>query len=308
VPILEAKGLGRDYGDITAVKAVDLSVERGEIFGLLGPNGAGKTTTISMICGVVTPSRGSAVVDGNDIRKQPFPARRAMGLVPQDLALYEEITARQNLSFFGSIYGLSGKNLAERIDWVLDVAGLSDRAKEPVDRFSGGMKRRLNLAAGLLHKPKLLILDEPTVGVDPQSRNYIFDTIRALNSDEGMTVIYTSHYMEEVQSLCERVAIMDHGEVIALDTVDGLIAGHGGGSLEIELVSGDVDAAAAAIAELGDAETVEGKLRIVPNPGQHGAIVRAVEDSGATIKGLHTLNADLETVFLQLTGHTLRDS
>jgi ABC-2 type transport system ATP-binding protein len=318
--ILETTRLGKDYGDTTAVASLDLAVEEGEIFGLLGPNGAGKTTTISMVCGVITPSRGTAVIAGHDIRKDPFAARRALGLVPQDLALYEEITARQNLAFFGSIYGLSGSLLAERIDWALGVAGLEDRGNDVVKRFSGGRKRRLNIAAGLLHKPRLLVLDEPTVGVDPQSRNYIFETVRGLQVEHGMTVIYTSHYMEEVQSLCERVAVMDHGKLLALDHVNEMIATHGGGSVEIEVAGPSTSMTASmttsmaenlarAVAGLGDAGEVqiEGNVLRVQAPGKLGAIIMAVEQSGATLRSIHSLEADLETVFLHLTGKRLRD-
>jgi ABC-2 type transport system ATP-binding protein len=180
------------------------------------------------MCGVVTPSRGIARVAGLDIRRQPLAARRLIGLVPQDLALYEELSASQNLRFFGGLYGLAGAELDARVDWALDLAGLRERAREPVSRYSGGMKRRLNLAAGLLHRPRLVICDEPTVGVDPQSRNHLFATIRALAAEHGMTVLYTSHYMEEVELLCRRVAILDHGELIACSTVEDLVARHGG--------------------------------------------------------------------------------
>jgi ABC-2 type transport system ATP-binding protein len=226
--LLETRGLGKDYGDLCALAGLDLEVAEGEIFGLLGPNGAGKTTAISMMCGVVTPSRGSARVAGLDVAREPMAARRLIGLVPQDLAIYEELSAAQNLRFFGGLYGLTGAALAARVDWALELAGLRERAREPVDRYSGGMKRRLNLAAGLLHRPRLVILDEPTVGVDPQSRNHIFATIRALCAEHGMTVLYTSHYMEEVELLCRRVAILDRGELIACSTVDDLVARHGG--------------------------------------------------------------------------------
>jgi len=228
MPLLETRGLGKDYGSIRALAGLDLEVEEGEIFGLLGPNGAGKTTAISMMCGVVTPSRGSARVGGLDVARQPLAARRLVGLVPQDLAVYEELSALQNLRFFGGLYDLAGAELAARVDWALELAGLRERAREPVSRYSGGMKRRLNLAAGLLHRPRLVILDEPTVGVDPQSRNHIFATIRALCSEQGMTVLYTSHYMEEVELLCKRVAILDHGALIACSTVEDLVARHGG--------------------------------------------------------------------------------
>ncbi|MDB4957345.1 MAG: export transporter ATP-binding protein [Myxococcales bacterium] len=248
--VLELRKLGKDYGERVAVKSVDLEVERGEILGLLGPNGAGKTTTISMACGVVTPSRGSVTIAGIALDREPFAAKAKLGLVPQDLALYEELTAIHNLRYFGEIYsnaltpGLRGSELGKRVDWALDVVGLRDRAREPVKQFSGGMKRRLNIAAGLVHKPELLILDEPTVGVDPQSRNYIFDTVRALQAG-GMTVIYTSHYMEEVEALCDRVAIMDAGAIVALGKISELVAQYAGKGIELE-IAGDAEAAARA--------------------------------------------------------------
>lgn len=328
--MLITSGLGKDYGTLTAVKGLDLTVAKGEIFGLLGPNGAGKTTAISMICGVVTPTRGTARVAGHDIAGQPYAARRALGLVPQDLAIYDDLSARQNLRFFGRVYGLRGSLLSERVAWALDVAGLADRAGEAVKRYSGGMKRRLNLAAGLLHKPPLLVLDEPTVGVDPQSRNYIFETVRALNRDHGMTVIYTSHYMEEVQSLCERVAIMDHGELIALDRVEDLIRAHGRGMIELELepASGDagrdpagdppgdpdgafaaaVRALAGVIGDIDDSGVMPERRAVRFDPGDRlGAAITALEQAGHRLRSVHTLEADLEAIFLSLTGHRLRD-
>ena len=310
--LLESRGLGKDYGALRAVEALDLDIEEGEIFGLLGPNGAGKTTAISMMCGVVTPSRGSVRVAGHDLGRESFAARRAIGLVPQDLALYDDLTARQNLRFFASLYGLRGSELAARIDWALALAGLVDRSSESVRRFSGGMKRRLNLAAGLLHRPRLVILDEPTVGVDLQSRNHIFATIRALCADHGMTVLYTSHYMEEVELLCQRVAIMDSGREVASDTVAGLVAQHGGGSLEVEF-RGDAGRVAAALGALGEVTLEEqgesgGRLRLIEESQvKPGAVVRAVENAGGEVEALRVRKPNLETVFLALTGHSLRD-
>jgi ABC-2 type transport system ATP-binding protein len=302
--LLETRGLRKTYGDAVAVAGLDFQVARGEIVGLLGPNGAGKTTTISMICGVVKPTAGTVQVAGHDMARDSFAARNALGLVPQDLALYDPLSARQNLAFFGSLYGLRGATLSERIDHALSIAGLSERAREPVEQFSGGMKRRLNLAAGLLHRPALLLLDEPTVGVDPQSRKHLFDSIRQLRDEHGTTVLYTSHYMEEVQALCDRVAIMDRGQLIASDTVEGLIQGHGGGTLELDV--SDPGAAVAAIGALGQASIVGERVRVVPR-GELAPIVAAVEASGVALRGLRTLSADLETVFLTLTGHRLRD-
>jgi ABC-2 type transport system ATP-binding protein len=303
--ILETRGLGKDYGRLTAVRSLDLVVEPGEILGLLGPNGAGKTSAISMVAGVLTPSRGSAKVAGHDIRDDAFAARRELGLVPQDIAIYPELSARENLRFFGGLYGLRGAVLEERMAWALAVAGLTERAYGPVSRFSGGMKRRLNLVCGLLHRPKLLILDEPTVGVDPQSRNHIFETILALRRDHGIAVVYTSHYMEEVATLCERVAIIDHGELVALDTVSALLASRGATEVEMEL-KGDLESAAAAIRSHAEVTEHEGKLRF-PHAARLGPIVRAVEAAGCEVVAVRTLESNLEDVFLGLTGHSLRD-
>jgi ABC-2 type transport system ATP-binding protein len=305
--VLELAGLGKDYGGRRAVGAVDLQIRRGEIFGLLGPNGAGKTTTISMACGVVAPSRGTARVAGHDIRSDGFAAKRAIGLVPQDLALYDELSPRQNLAFFAQLYGLAGGELARRIDWALEVAGLRDRAGDLVKTFSGGMKRRLNLAAGMIHEPTLLVLDEPTVGVDPQSRRHIFESIRALQG-RGMTILYTSHYMEEVEELCDRVAIMDGGAVVASGTLAELAAQHGGTGLDVEIEGDDaaIAAAAAAAAPLGATRT-DGTLHFEPRPTWASAIA-AIEGSGARIKRIGARRADLETVFLALTGRGLRDA
>ena len=215
--ILAVDSLVKKYGDFEAVKGISFAVQEGEVFGLLGPNGAGKTQTISMLTGVIPPTSGTARIGGYDITTQMDRVKKLNGLVPQDLALYPTLSARTNLNFFGRIYGLGGKDLKERVDDALHVVALTDRADDPVETFSGGMKRRVNIAAGLVHHPKLLFLDEPTVGVDPQSRNHIFESVMRLNRERGMSIVYTSHYMEEVELLCNRVAIIDQGEIIALD-------------------------------------------------------------------------------------------
>ncbi|HTR55640.1 MAG TPA: ABC transporter ATP-binding protein [Kofleriaceae bacterium] len=299
-PVLELRGLGKDYGTRTAVRALDLEVARGEILGLLGPNGAGKTTTISMACGVVTPTRGSVRIAGEATRE----ARRKLGLVPQELALFDELSANQNLRYFGALYGLRGLPLRARIEWALRVVGLADRAGDVVRTYSGGMKRRLNIAAGLLHEPELLVLDEPTVGVDPQSRNHIFETVRALHGD-GMTVIYTSHYLEEVEALATRVAIMDGGEIRAAGTVAELVAQHAERGVELE-VTGDVDAAARAAEAHGEVTRHGEVLRVVPR-GALAPVLAAIEATGATIARIESRRASLETAFLALTGRALRD-
>ena len=303
---VELRGLGKDYGARTAVTGVDLDVPRGVIYGLLGPNGAGKTTTISMIAGVVTPSRGTATVAGHPVGTAP--AKRAIGLCPQDLALYEDLTPLQNLTFFGKLFSLRGAALHRACDFALDVAGLADRKHDAVKTFSGGMKRRLNLAAAILHEPTLLILDEPTVGVDPQSRRHLFDAIRALRV-RGMTILYTSHYLEEVEELCERVAIMDHGKIIAEGTLAELLAAHGRAPVvELEL-HGDAAAVAAARTAAARHGTVEGAGTTVrlPRPDRLGPLLGDVEGAGATIVRVTARAANLESVFMSLTGHTLRD-
>jgi len=236
--MLNIKHLKKAFGSLVAVDDVSLSVERGQLLGLLGPNGAGKTTTVSMIAGLITPEQGDVLVGGARLSGDTDPKKRQIGLVPQDLALYDELSARANLRFFGALYGLSGAALDEAIARTLDLVGLTDRVNDRVATFSGGMKRRLNLAAGLLHDPDILLLDEPTVGVDPQSRNAIFDNLELLKS-RGKALLYTTHYMEEVERLADRIVVMDHGKVIADDTLVGLqsrVAGVDGGLATLETV------------------------------------------------------------------------
>ncbi|HEY6038344.1 MAG TPA: ABC transporter ATP-binding protein, partial [Kofleriaceae bacterium] len=234
----------------------------------------------------------------------PRTAKAKLGLVPQDLALYEELSATQNLRYFAALYGIRGALAAERIAWALGVVGLGDRAKDTVKTYSGGMQRRLNIAAGLVHKPELLILDEPTVGVDPQSRNHIFETVRKLR-EGGITVIYTSHYMEEVEALCDRVAIMDGGAIVALGTIGELVAKYAGKGVELE-VTGDVEQAAAAAAAHGDVTREGNVIRIEPTAGL-APVLAAIEATGMTIARIESRQATLETAFLALTGRGLRD-
>ena len=215
--ILEVKDLAKKYGDFTAVKGISFEIKEGEIFSLLGPNGAGKTTTISMLSTLYTPSAGEATIGGHSITKEPMAVRNLIGVVPQELALYDDLSARENLVFWGQMYGLSGKTLKIRVDEVLEQIGLTDKAKNRVKTYSGGMKRRVNIGVGLLHKPSLLFMDEPTVGIDPQSRRAILESVKMLNQ-RGMTVLYTTHYMEEAEELSDRVGIIDHGELIAMGT------------------------------------------------------------------------------------------
>lgn len=325
-PILEVENLVKKFGEHQAVKGVSFEVEEGEVFGLLGPNAAGKTTTISMLTGVLTPTSGTARVGGYDILTQPFETKRMIGLVPQDIALYPTLSARANLNFFGSIYGLHGKELEGRVDDVLEVVALTDRQKEPIEKFSGGMKRRVNIAAGLVHQPRVLFLDEPTVGVDPQSRNHIFESVLKLNKDRGTTIIYTSHYMEEVELLCNRVAIIDQGQIIALDTIKNLIGMLGGGVIQFGLSEVDDDllrqmesipavtsVTLVSRAELpGEDQPDGGKANLVKIEAKNSqqAVVNLIGflgDRKLHITSLEILQPNLESVFLHLTGKKLRE-
>ncbi|MSP25433.1 MAG: ABC transporter ATP-binding protein [Myxococcales bacterium] len=302
------RGLGKDYGARTAVGSIDLDVERGECFALLGPNGAGKTTTISMLAGVVTPTRGWIEICGIELGSDPYAAKVKVGLVPQEIALYEELSALQNLRYFGALYGLRGATLAERIDQSLEVVGLRDRTREQVKTYSGGMKRRLNIAAGLLHRPQVLILDEPTVGVDPQSRNQIFSTVRALR-DAGTTIVYSTHYMEEAEALCDRVAIMDAGKVIASGTVPELVAAHTRDEVIIELGGDPAAVAEASRAACAGGATLHGGslLHIGPSSRGLGSVIGGIEQCGAVVVRIASHQATLENAFLALTGRALRD-
>ena len=229
--MLETRQLKKSFGSLVAVDDVSFSLAKGQLVGLLGPNGAGKTTTVSLIAGLLTPDRGEVLIGGQRLAGDADPAKRRIGLVPQDIALYDELTARDNLRFFGALYDLRAAALDAAIASVLELVGLTDRAKDRVKNFSGGMKRRLNLAAGLLHDPDILLLDEPTVGVDPQSRNAIFDNLESLKK-RGKALLYTTHYMEEAERLADRIVVIDHGKLIADDSLDGLRSRAGAASLE----------------------------------------------------------------------------
>lgn len=309
--IIEVHDLKKQYGDFQAVKGLDFVIKQGEIFGFLGPNGAGKTTTIAMLSTLFAPTSGTATLCGFDLVRSPGEIKKRIGLVPQDLALYPTLSARDNLEFFGSIYGLRGKDLKERVDWALELVGLADRAKEAIDKYSGGMKRRINIAAGLLHRPEILFLDESTVGVDPQSRNYIFENIEQLNKD-GITILYTTHYMEEAESLCHRVAIIDQGRIIALDTPKALIDSLGGGIIHLGLLNGKAEAVAAQAQNLKAVKSIRrlnGTLEIETHRAQE-ALIGLLDLSNraeATVTSLEILQPNLETVFLHLTGKMLRD-
>jgi len=309
--IVEAQNLVKRYGTVEAVKNLSFAIRRGEIFGFLGPNGAGKTTTISMLSCLMEPSAGTASVAGYDVVKASSEVKRRIGLVPQELALYETLSARDNLDYFGRIYGLHGRELRQRVDEVLEMVGLTERARAAVKTYSGGMKRRLNIAAGLLHHPEVLFLDEPTVGVDPQSRNAIFEHVEQMR-DAGMTILYTTHYMEEAERLCNRVAIIDEGRIVALDTPRKLIADLGEGIIHLGVANGMTDGILGRIRALPEVKNVarfDGKVRVEAARAQ-ATLIRLLELFNSTdtdVTALEVLEPNLETVFLHLTGKRLRE-
>jgi ABC-2 type transport system ATP-binding protein len=310
-PILEATGLVRRFDDLVAVNGVDIEIAVGETYGLLGPNGAGKTTTISMIAGLLEPDQGSVTVDGHRITTSSTAGKVSIGLVPQDLAIYPDLTAAENLSFFGRLYGMSGQPLNSRVDEVLEVIGLVDRRDDLISEYSGGMKRRLNIGIGLLHKPRLLILDEPTVGVDPQSRNAILESVENL-SVEGMAVLYTTHYMEEAERLCDRVAIIDEGEIQAEGTRRELVSMIGEKDRITIMGTGNLGAAAEAVSSVEGVTGASASDQLLDVIAVDASsvlprILARITDSGASITGVEVVEPNLEAVFLHLTGKALRD-
>jgi len=310
-PVLRCDGLRKRFGERQAVDGVGFEIAQGETYGLLGPNGAGKTTTISMICGVLTRDGGEVRVLGEPLDVDAVDAKRLIGVVPQDLAIYPDLSARENLDFFGRLYGMRGAALRTRVAEVLEIVELTDRAKERTANYSGGMKRRLNIAIGLLHRPRLLILDEPTVGVDPQSRNAILTSVETLGT-EGIGILYTTHYMEEAERLCDRVGIMDEGRIIAEGTREELIRLVGGTDRVSLGASGDVRAAADALRSFDGVTEVtarEGGLDVLV-PEARATLPRLLEvaaAAGASVRSVEVIEPDLEAVFLHLTGKALRD-
>jgi len=312
-PILTTNNLRKQFGDNEAVKGVSFSVLRGEIFSLLGPNGAGKTTTISMLSCLLAPTSGTAVINNHSITTDSLGVRKLIGIVPQEIALYDELTARQNLRFWGQMYNLSGKALKTRIDEVLEQVNLEDRADERISTFSGGMKRRINIAAGLLHKPQMLFMDEPTVGIDPQSRRRILDMVKELR-DQGMTVLYTTHYMEEAEELSDRVGIIDHGELVAVGTQAELTKLVGQQeTLRLHLGEGFTgEEHAHLFAGLPGVLAVtalNGEVALSVTEAEEalpGAISKANE-AGVPVRTIDIEEPNLEAVFLHLTGRALRD-
>jgi ABC-2 type transport system ATP-binding protein len=311
-PIVEAAQLSKSYGATRAVIDMTFQMERGEFLGLLGPNGAGKTTTIGMLAGLIQPTSGRLMIDGFDPQREAKRVKARLGIVPQDFAFYPTLSARENLAFFGRMYGLWGNRLEVRIREVLDTVQLADRANEPVSAFSNGMKRRLNIAIGLVHEPSILILDEPTVGVDAQSRNAILESLELLNR-AGVTMLYTTHYMEEAARLCKRVAVIDCGRLIALDTPSGLSRSVGEGFLLIEFAAG-VDAVfLRRLEQLGKVRITnleQSKIQLETNSREKALkeLVALAEESGVHIKTVSILEPNLQAVFLHLTGKHLRDA
>ncbi len=307
--MLEVRDLRKSYGSTPAVAGVSFRVEAGEMFGLLGPNGAGKSTTLSIVSGLLDADAGEVLLAGQPFRSSRRDLKHLLGIVPQDLAIYLELTARENLRFFGQLYNLSGGDLEARVDEVLAAVALSDRADDRAATFSGGMKRRLNLGAALVHRPKLLLLDEPTTGVDPQSRNHIFEEVRRLNA-AGLTIVYTSHYMEEVQSLCPRVGILDHGKLIACDTVAHLLRQLPG---LLRLRGARLTPAALRklheLPEIESVKTSDTTVELACRDVKATLLQLApiLRDEEVEMTGLEAEEPNLERVFLHLTGRALRD-
>jgi ABC-2 type transport system ATP-binding protein len=308
---IQVRDLHKDFGDVYAVRGVSFDVARGEVFSLLGPNGAGKSTTISILSCLLEPTKGDALVMGHSVRREQMAVKGAIGVVPQEIALYEDLSARENLNFWGKMYGLRGAVLRERVDEVLEIIGLADRQRGRAGKFSGGMKRRLNIGIALLHRPQVLIMDEPTVGIDPQSRRNILDSVKKFN-EQGMTIFYTTHYMEEAQELSDHIAIMDLGEVIAYGTHDELVKIVG----ELDRIDLSIGAESERVLERW--KETEGVHQASAEDGQ---VTLLVDDSNlvlprlfesATAAGVRVISIEiqepnLESVFLHLTGRALRD-
>jgi len=309
--MLSVKNLYKNYNDVKAVDGISFEVKKGEVFGLLGPNGAGKSTTISMISTLFQPTNGEVFFKDRNIFDNLSEIRQNLGVVPQDIALYPTLTGYENLTFWGNIYGLKGSELKKRINEVSDIIGLNGRIKDRVDKYSGGMKRRLNIGAALLHNPELLIMDEPTVGIDPQSRNHILDTVRELNK-RGMTIIYTSHYMEEVEYLCSRVCIMDQGKIIATGTQQELVElVNGKTQINIKLNKHE-DSLLEILREIDGVNDVTIIEDVITLYGENADmliadIIAKLTSNGGRIESVDVKKPNLEAVFLKLTGKALRD-
>jgi len=310
--LIEIKNVTKRFDDKIAVDNISLSIEDGDIFGLLGPNGAGKSTLISMVTGLLKPDSGDILVDGYSIVKNPLEVKRQLGLVPQEIALMETVSAYDNLEFWGSLYGLKGKLLKERINEALEVAGLIDRKNEKIKKFSGGMKRRLNVAAAILHHPRILIMDEPTVGIDPQSRNHIFEFTKEINKNRNTTVIYTSHYMEEVDELCNGLFIMDVGKEVAYGTkksVKAMVSDKSRLLIKPDSYTAETLIRVKALEGVRDLTEEDGLLKLVVKEESFNlnTLINSLYEEKIKIRGITFEEPTLEEVFLSLTGKTLRD-
>lgn len=310
--MLQVDDLRKKFKTTTAVDGVNLSLNEGESVGLLGPNGAGKSTTISMISTLLRPTSGEIHFEGKNVLKNPESIRPVLGIVPQEIALYEEMTAYENMKFFGKTYGLSGEKLNNKIAEILELVGLTERKKDRVKEFSGGMKRRINMAVALMHDPKLLIMDEPTVGIDPQSRNYILEMVRQLNLSKQMTILYTSHYMEEVEKLCDRVYIMDYGQIIASGTKEelkGILSSEETLLIEVQEKSQDFSNKLSVHPAIRQVVEDNGGYKVITAKGEElfSDIFDLAKGTGLKIRGVHVQTPTLEDVFLHLTGRKLRD-
>ena len=309
--VLVCRALAKRFGAVQAVRDVGFAIASGETYGLLGPNGAGKTTTISIVCGLLEPDAGEVLLEGARLTTHSVATKAGIGYVPQELAIYPDLSARENLRFFGRLYGLRGRALARRTDEVLELIGLTERAGDRTGDYSGGMKRRLNIGLGLLHRPRLLVLDEPTVGVDPQSRNAILESVERLGS-EGLAVLYTTHYMEEAERLCDRIGIMDLGELKAEGTREELVALVGAHDRVRLQGTGDLGAAARVCVELPGvltATAADGGIELLVDEARSllPELLRLAATTGATVTSVEVDEPDLEAVFLHLTGKALRD-
>ncbi|WP_404451590.1 ABC transporter ATP-binding protein [Virgibacillus necropolis] len=310
--MLELVDISKKFKQFYAVKNLNMFIEKGEIIGLLGPNGAGKSTAISMLTSLVEPTTGDVRFNNSSMIKRPGPIRKVIGMVPQEIAIYPDLTAEENLQFFGRIYRLSGTDLKRRIDEVLDLIGLTDRRKDVAKKFSGGMKRRLNIGVALLHNPELLIMDEPTVGIDPQSRNYILETVKRLNKEKQMTILYTSHYMEEVEFLCDRIYIMDKGDLIASGTkeeIKRILASEKTIVIKAERLNEAFVQSLHSEPTINRVTTKEKEVTVIV-PAEvniFSTILKQAEDSEVKLQSVDIQTPTLEDVFLHLTGRALRN-
>lgn len=310
--IVELKNVTKRYEDKLVVDNISFSIEEGEIFGLLGPNGAGKSTTISMICGLIKADQGDIIINGHSVKTEAKLAKESIGLVPQDIALYKDLSAVENLKFWGTLYGLNGKLLKERIDEVLEATGLKDRAKDKISNYSGGMKRRINIACAVMHRPKIIIMDEPTVGIDPQSRNHILEFAKELNRKYNTTIIYTSHYMEEVEALCNKLIIMDEGKIVAGGTkeeIKRMVMNEETVEITSPNCTSDVLLKLKKINNVKDASYKDGVITIFINESEANlqSIIDVLFNCKIKIQNVNIQTPTLETVFLNLTGKSLRD-